>query len=139
MMIFWLLLSLQSKQIDFSNAFVQAELVSPAHLEIPQGYESKESGDMVLELHRSLYGQIEAPKLWHEKLKNGMEAQGFKTSRTDPCLFISKKMVAVLHVDDVLHWFKDDKTFTKHIKSFEDDEDMFNWEMTAEQDVTAFL
>ena len=37
MMIFGLLLSLQSKQIDFSNAFVQAELESPVFLEIPQG------------------------------------------------------------------------------------------------------
>ena len=67
MMIFGLLLSLQSKSIDFSNAFVQAELESPVFLEIPQGYESKETGDMVLELHRSLCGQIEAPKLWNEE------------------------------------------------------------------------
>ena len=57
---------------------------------------------MVLELHRSLCGQIEAPKLWHEKLKNGMEVQNFKTSELDPYLFISKKMVAVFYVDDVL-------------------------------------
>ena len=94
---------------------------------------------MVLELHGSLHSQIEITKLWHDKLKNGMEAQNFKTSELDPCLFISKKMVAVSHVDDVLHWFKDDKTFTKHIKLFEDDRDKFNWEMTVEQDVTAFL
>ena len=115
MMSFGLLLSLQSKQIDFSNAFVQAELESPVFLEIPQGYESKETGDMVLELHRSLCGQIEAPKLWCEKLKNGMEARNFKTSELDPCLFISKKMVCVSHVDNCLHWFEDDKTFNKLI------------------------
>ena len=139
MMIFGLLLSLQSKSIDFSNAFVQAELESPVFLEIPQGYESKETGDMVLELNRSLYGQIEAPKLWCEKLKNGMEAQNFKTSELDPCLFISKRMVCTSCVDDCLHWFKDDKTFNKLIKTFKDDGDKFNWEMTVEQDVTAFL
>ena len=125
-MIFELLLGLQSKQIDFSNAFVQAELKKPVCLEIPQGCESREKGDMVLELHRSLCGQIEAPKLWHEKLKNGMEARNFRTSELDPCLFISKKMVAVSHVDNVLYWFKHDKTFNKHIKSFEDDGDEFN-------------
>ena len=43
MMIFGLLLCLQSKQIDFSNAFVQAELESPVCLEIPQGCKAKES------------------------------------------------------------------------------------------------
>ena len=139
MMIFGLLLSLQSKSIDFSNAFVQAELESPVFLEIPQGYESKETGDMVLELHRSLYGQIEAPKLWYEKLKNGMEARNFKTSELDPCLFISKKMVCASCVDDCLCWFKDDKTFNKLTKTFKDCGDEFNWEMTVEQDVTAFL
>ena len=94
---------------------------------------------MVLELHRSLHGQIKAPKLWCDKLKNRMEAQKFKTSELDPCLFISDKMMAVCHVDDVLCWFKDDNTFKKHIKSFEDNGDEFNWEMTVEQDVTAFL
>ena len=47
--------------------------------------------------------------------------------------------MAVCCVDDLLHWFKDDKTFTKHIKSFEDDGHEFNWAMTVEQDVTAFL
>ena len=94
---------------------------------------------MVLELHRSLHSQIEAPKRWYRKLKNGMEAQDFKTSELDPCLFISKKMVCISYVDDCLYWFKDDKTFNKLIKTFEDDGDKFNWEMTVEQDVTAFL
>ena len=55
-----------------------------------------------------------------------MEARNFRTSELDPCLFISKKMVAVLHVDDVLYWFKHDKTFNKHIESFEDNGDKFN-------------
>ena len=73
---------------------------------------------MALELHRSFYGQIEAPKLWHEKLKNGLEAQDSKTSELDPCLFISKKMVCISYVDDCLYWFKDDKTFNKLIKNF---------------------
>jgi len=40
----------------------------------------KENSDMVLELHRSLHGQIGAPKLWHSKLRNGMKAQECKTS-----------------------------------------------------------
>ena len=48
-------------------------------------------------------------------------------------------MVCVSHVDDCLCWFKDDKTFNKLIKTFKDDGDEFNWEMTVEQDVTAFL
>ena len=125
-MIFGLLLSLQFKQIDFSNAFVQAESESLLSLEMPQGCKAKASGDMVLELHRSLHGQIAAPKLWCEKHENGMEAQDFKTSELDPCLFVSKKMVAICHVDDVLHWFEVDKTLTKHIKCFEDNGDKFN-------------
>ena len=138
-MIFGLLADLQSKQIDFSNAFVQAELEKPVYLEIPWGYKSRGKDDMVLELHKSLYGQIEVPKLWHERLKNGMEARNFRTSKLDPCLLIFKKMVAVSYVDDVLYWFKHDKTFNKHIKSFEDNGDKFNWEMTVKQDVTAFI
>ena len=48
-------------------------------------------------------------------------------------------MVAVCYVDGVLHLFRDITVFDKHIQSFADDGDEFNWEMTVKQDITAFL
>ena len=57
----------------------------------------------------------------------------------DPCLFISDEMVAVCCLDDVLHWFKDNPDFKKHIQSFVNDGDEFNQKMSANQDVAAFL
>ena len=94
---------------------------------------------MVLELHQSLCGQIEAPKLWHSKLRNGMEARKFRTSELDPCLFISDKMIAVCYVDDVLCWLRTTKILRKNIKSLEDKRDEFNWEMTVSKMLQLFL
>lgn len=76
MLILALILGLKTKEIDFSNAFAQAELASPVYLELPQGFDA-EGDNKILELQKSLYGQIEAPRLWYEKVKGGLEDQGF--------------------------------------------------------------
>lgn len=65
-MIIGLLCSFKTCQIDFSNAFVQAELEEPVYLQLPQGYKA-DTDNIILELHKSLYGQIEA-------LVHGMES-----------------------------------------------------------------
>ena len=58
--------------------------------------------DVVLKLKKILYGQAEAARLWHEKLRNGLLYRGFVMSKVDPCLFISKNMICVAYVNDCL-------------------------------------
>ena len=73
MLVLTIILGLETQQIDFSNAFAQADLPKPVYLELPQDFPEANGQNMVLQLHKSLYGQIEAPKLWYEKLKTGLE------------------------------------------------------------------
>ena len=65
-------LGLSTVHLDFSNAFAQDNLPEGAevYLELPQRY--KAEGDQILKLHKSLYGQIEAPWLWFQKLREGL-------------------------------------------------------------------
>ena len=64
-----------TKQVDFSNAFVQAELVKKVYIKVPSMFESE--GDSVLELNKSLCGLVEAPLLWYNHLKQGFKKSGF--------------------------------------------------------------
>ena len=65
-------LGLSTVHLDVLNAFAQANLPEGAevYLELPQRY--KAEGDQILKLHKSLYGQIEAPWLWFQKLREGL-------------------------------------------------------------------
>ena len=139
MLIFALILNLKTRQIDFSNAFAQADLTEPVYMELPADF-TADGDDCILQLHKSLYGQVEAPKLWYMKLREGMESRGFTTCENqDPCLFISKTMISFSYVDDLCYFYREQKVFDAHIQSFVDDGDKYNWEHTIEGEVEAFL
>jgi hypothetical protein len=135
MLIMTCMLKLKTVSIDFSNAFAQADIPQgkAVYIECPRGYEPADGKDMVLMLNKSLYGQAEAPRLWYEKLRKGLEDRGFKVSRVDPCLFHSKKVIVVSYVDDCLLFAKDKADIDALIQSFKDDGDEFNWEMKVEK------
>ena len=49
--------------MDFSNAFVKADLKDPVWIHFPRGYKSKTTTPTCLQLKKSLYGLSVAPKL----------------------------------------------------------------------------
>ena len=51
-----------TRQVDFSNAFVQAELQEDVYIEVPQGFKDPDGQDVVLKLNKSLYGLVQAPR-----------------------------------------------------------------------------
>jgi hypothetical protein len=63
---------------------------------------------MVLKLHFSLYGMHQSPQIFYKYLEEKLCAQGLLLSELDPCLFVGNKVIAVLHVDDVLLYAKDE-------------------------------
>lgn len=128
-----------SRQVDFSNAFVQAELSSDEHIYValPKGFEMSGEGDeeQVLKLRRSLYGLVQAPLYWGNHLKAALEAEGLKQSVSDPCMFIGDGMVTLTYVDDVLFFGRDSKKIDAKIKAIE----ARGFKLTIEEDVYAFL
>jgi hypothetical protein len=58
---------------------------------------------MVCKLNNSLYGLAPAARIWYDRLRNDLEALGFKTSDYDPGLWIHqsrKHLYVTAHVDD---------------------------------------
>jgi Reverse transcriptase (RNA-dependent DNA polymerase) len=94
-----------TKQIDFSNAFVQALLnkdvyvTLPALFQVTSGINSKL---LCLKLNKSLYEMCEAPKLWSDWLAKGLSKAGFSPSHEDPVIYYGRGMAIAVYVDDVL-------------------------------------
>ena len=106
-----IVMDLKTKQVDYTNAFAQAELCPDEHIfvELPRDFETKMQGDYVLTLLKSLYGLNDAPLRWFEKLFCQLKKHGFCQSLVDPCLFLHPKMVCICWVDDCLFYARDSK------------------------------
>ena len=57
-----------TRQVDYTNAFTQAELKEEVYIEPPKGFQRKDRKDLVLKLLKSLYGLKQAPKSFYDKL-----------------------------------------------------------------------
>ena len=106
MLIFSIIHSLETRQVDYVNAFAQATLDKEVYIEMPQGFEHDQ--DCVPKLKKSLYGMSDSPLLFFELLKRNLEDIGFKQlPHLDPCLFMHKNAICLTYVDDCL-WFGKD-------------------------------
>ena len=141
MLVLTVTMGMVTRAVDFSNAFAQADMPEGlnVYLEMPENFESCDGTDSVLRLKKSLYGQLIAPRLWYEKLSTGLIARGFVKSTIDPCMFISKKVVVLAYVDDLIIYAMTEKPIDDLLESFKNDGDEYNWEMTVEGSVNEFL
>ena len=98
--------NLATRQVDFSNAFVQSKLPpdEQVFVEVPKGYSDPDGQDVVLQLNKSLYGMRQSPFHWFNTIKSSLLHRDFKQSEEDPCMFHrdSDGMILLLYVDDVI-------------------------------------
>ena len=131
--------NLYTKQVDFSNAFVQARLKPDEHIfvDMPKGFEyiNDRNEVHVLKLQRSLYGLVQAPLYWGNHLKAALEKHGLKQSACDPCMFVGDGVVCLTYVDDCLFFGKDQSKIDEKIELIQRD----GLKLTVEEDIYAFL
>lgn len=130
-----------TKQVDYTNAFAQAELNENVYIEPPKGFARKDKKDMVLKLLKSLYGLKQAPRTFFEKLKEGLLERGFTQSILDPCLFMKNNMMCVVYVDDTIIAGPDPEAIEQLITSLgvAKDEQRHTFELRDEGEVGDFL
>ena len=105
--------------IDFSNAFIQAELKEPTFIHLPRGFNSRRGSKTCLRLRRSLYGLSVAPRLWYEHLFKALKEEGLVPSKQDPCLLFRSDLIAIVHVDDLGLQFAEEVTAEALISNLE--------------------
>ena len=132
-----LVLNLATKQVDYANAFVQADLKEDVYVECPKDFkQANDDRDFVLKLNKSLYGLKQAPLVWFERLRDGLLVRGFRQSIIEPCLFIHEEsgLICLVYVDDCLFFAKESKDIDDMIDSLSTE-----FKLEPEEDVTAFL
>ena len=75
------------KQIDVNNAFLNGLLHEEVYMDQPPGFQHKDKS-LVCKLNKALYGLIQAPRAWFERLHSALLSLGFKASKCDPSLFV---------------------------------------------------
>jgi hypothetical protein len=91
LLILFVVLGLATKQVDYTNAFCQADLDEEVYVRMPKLFEKP---GHVFRL-KSVYGLRQSPKNFYETLKEALEDRGFIQSQHDPCLFISDTVICL--------------------------------------------
>ena len=134
-LIFVMMFGLETRQVDYNNAFAQAECKEEVYVELPRGYGSDKGKDSMLKLNKSLYGLRQASKTFYDHMVTGLIAEGFKVSENDPCLFIHEEMLAISWVDDVIFVARDANKIETTIKNLK----AAGYDMESEGEISAFL
>ena len=140
LLIISMLNDLETRSIDFTLAFPQAELDVDVYMELPVGFDNGGcSGRHVLKLNKSLYGLKQAAFNWFQLLKQGLEDRGYKhQSNTDKCVFLGKSSIVLVYVDDCIIISKKGSGVAKRlIKSLLDGNEHF--QLTDEGDLDRYL
>ena len=89
-------------KLDFKNAYVQAPLKKTVYMRHPDGFPGPPG--TCLKLIKSLYGLVEASKLWADLLKSFLLTLGFIVCRSDACVYFHPGfiMFLIIYSDDVL-------------------------------------
>eukprot|EP00957_Ditylum_brightwellii_P211711 15366495-Ditylum_brightwellii.AAC.3 len=101
-------------------------------MSLPRGWEQP---GKVLKLIKSVYGLVQAPLHWFNKLSDGLIKVGLKLSALDPCLSIGEKGMCIVYVDDCLMFAHDVNDIDEIIQKIIEE----NFLLHVESDVAGFL
>jgi len=132
LLIMSLILGLHTTQVDYVAAFIQSDIDTEVYLEMPRGFSTP---GKVLKLKKSLYGLKQSPRNHYQNLKSKLEDLGFVACESDPCLFVSDKVIALVYVDDTLFFARDPKDVDAAIAGLRD----LGMDLQKEEDVAGFL
>jgi hypothetical protein len=112
-----------TRQVNISNAFVQAEFKEEVYVELPEIFcDDQNHGHkdrVVLKLNRSLYRLVQAPLSWYNLLQKGLNELAFKVSPLDPRMYNGRGTIIITYVDDTLFFGPDLKAIKEVISELE--------------------
>jgi len=129
-------LGLVTKQVDYTLAFVHADLEDEVYVEMPKLFERP---GYVYRLKKSVYGLRQSPLNFFKCLKEGLENRGFRQSPNDPCLFVSDDVLCLCYVDDCLFFSKDEVAIDRVVWSLRNEDKPIRFQLNEEDDVAGFL
>ena len=92
-----------TRQIDYVQAYPQAPVERPMYMEIPKGFKiagGATGKDYLFQIHKNIYGQRQAGRVWNKYLVEKLIRIGFHQSQHDECVFFKGRAMYVLYTDD---------------------------------------
>jgi hypothetical protein len=120
-----------SAQCDITTAFIHGRVTETIYVHQPQGFD-RGKGDEVLHLTRTLYGLKQSPLYFFHYLTERLIKQGLTALQFDPCLFISKSLLVIIYVDDILFYGRSDAEINDFIEGLKHDEIALHHKGTGE-------
>ena len=109
------------------------------YTEFPRGFTVPGCVDrktFVLKLHRNIYGQKQAGRVWYKYLRKRLVTKaGFVQSKHDECLFFRGEVMYALYIDDSILGAPTHHKLDVVITAIKD----ANLQITLEGDLTDFL
>ncbi len=124
-------MKLISIQCDITAAFIHGRVTETIYVHQPQGF-NHGKGDEVLCLKRTLYGLKQSPQYYFHYLTERLIKQGLTVLQFDPYLFISKSLIVIIYVDDILIYGRSDAEINDLIEGLKRDEITLHREGTVE-------
>ena len=128
-----------TQQVDYVAAYTQVPIDRDMYMEFPRGFQVPGGVDrkaFVLKLHRNLYGQKQARRVWYKYLcKRLITKAGYVQSKHDESLFFRGKVRYALYIDDSILGAPTRHELDKAIKAIKD----AKLQITLEGDLADFL
>ena len=129
----------KSRQIDYVQAYTQADVeIDHLYMKIPRGFEVSSDDaqeEHVLKIHKNIYGQKQAGRVWNKHLVSKLETAGFTQSSTDACVFYKGNCIYVLYTDDSILCGPDDAELDQIVQDLRNT----GLDLTVEGDIGDFL
>jgi len=95
-------------QLDVKSAFLHGELNEEIYVQQPTGFMKIGEEEKVYKLRKALYGLIQAPRAWYNKIENYFLHNGFERCLWEHTLFTKsveggKLLIVSLYVDDLIY------------------------------------
>jgi hypothetical protein len=91
--------------------------------------------DYVLHIHRNIYGQKQAGRVWFQYLLKKLESVGFEKSKHNKCVFFKDRMMYVQYTDNSILAGPDQKEIEQAVQQMKE----VGLDITIEGDLTDFL
>ena len=105
------------EQMDVKTAFLYPEIEDEVYISKPEGYNAFHPDEMdtgeVFRLVKTLYGLRQSPLAWFKVLDKFLRSKGLTRSNEDSSLYISKDLIILIFVDDILFFSKDKNKITE--------------------------
>ncbi|KAL7555000.1 hypothetical protein ACHAWF_018958 [Thalassiosira exigua] len=123
---------LVSAQCDITAAFVTAPIPPDETVYVAQPRGFVRGTNKVLRLKTCLYGMRQSPRYFFRYLTKKLKKQGLEPSDNDPCLFLGDGLLAIIYVDDVLIYGRNEEAIDQLIANLQKDDVRLRKEGTAE-------